>query len=55
MEFLILLESGKEIYFSSISNYESLAIQEAEEFASRYYVNRGYDFTITLLDEGDEI
>jgi hypothetical protein len=49
MEFLILLESGKEIYFSSTSNYENLAMQEAEKFASRYDVNRGYDFTITLL------
>lgn len=51
MEFLILLESGREIYFTSVSSYPSSAREEAENFASRYDINRGYSYKIINLEE----
>ena len=51
MEFLILLESGREIYFTSVSSYPSTAKEEAENFASRYDINKGYSYKIINLEE----
>lgn len=46
--FVIKLESGKEIFIEKQNQ------EEAVEYASRYDINRGYNFTVEETEDENE-